>query len=311
MKFIKAGLCVASIVLFIITLALMSNDDAAAHGDGHKLNHVQAAYGLTGLCLGIVVAAGGAALAFLEDIGKIPAVKAGWASLALIALWFIGGAVGIWALINNETPTYMTAHWKADMSFFIISSILWLITIAYVVVDLFEGAGCDVMKIPALVLLGVTAVFCIITMALAAADRAGHGGSTSLGEVSHTYKTQSYWAAFSLTGSLVGFVFSLIGIALLLVGLWGKDELLSRVIRFVWVAFIGFAIWMLAAMCGIWSYYIAHRSSSQVGPGYDFKPYTAYFKAEFAFEIISSVLLIASAAFFAAWGAGGKGGDSN
>jgi len=311
MKFIKAGLCIASIVLFIITLALMANDDNAAHGSGNKLNHVHAAYGLTGLCLGIVVAAGGAALAFLEDVGKIPAVKAAWCAFALIALWFIGGAVGIWALINNEHPTYMNAHWKADMAFFVISSVLWLVTISYVVVDLFEGAGCDVMKIPALVLLGVTAVFCIITMSIAAADRAGHGGSWTLGEVSHTFDTPDYWAAFSITGSLVGFVFCLIGIGLLLIGLWGKDELVSRLIRAFWVFAMGFAIWMLAAMCGIWSYYIAHRPSDQVGPGYDFKPYTATFKAEFAFEIMSSILLIASVAFFAAWGAGGKGGDSN
>jgi len=259
--------------------------------------------------LGIVVAAAGAALSFFEDIGKLGPVKAGWAAIALLALWFLGGATGIWADINERNHDFMTHHWKADMTFFIISSVVWIATIAVAVVDPLGGGGCELggLKFIAIGLLAFSAVLFVIVMALAAADRAGHGASVTVGEVSYSFKTSPHWAAFAIVGSVLGIVLAAAGIGLAFLGLWEKDEAISRYIRTAWVFFAAFALWLVAAMCGIWSYWVHERShASEVGPGYNFMPYSAYFKAEFAFEIISSIVWIASIVVLAAFNAGGK-----
>ncbi len=97
------------------------------------------------------------------------------------------------------------------------------------------------------------------------------------------------------------------GIGLLFMGMWGKSDAMSRYIRTAWVLFAAIGFWFISAMCGIWCWWISSRDPY---PGSDVMPYTAYFKAEFAFEIIGSILMIVSVTLFAAFGAGEEPSDA-
>jgi len=306
---VKAGLCVLSLVLFVVTLALISNDRAVTRTSDYgreRLDRVHVAFGLTGLVLGIVVAAMGAAFAFVDSIGNMAPAKAAWAILALIALWFIGGAFGIWVHRNEIAHTSMTDRFKADISFFIISSVVWLITIAVVVADPISGGEYKHVDgdsgMASVGLLGFTAVILIIVIALAAANRDGRGGSEKIGEVSIRFRTQAHWAAMALCGACLGFVVCLAGIGLIFTKMWNGAGT-GTYVRTAWTFFAALSLWFLGAMCGIWSWW-AYRKESW--PGYDVHPYTSYFKAEFAFEIIGSILLIVSITVAAALGAQAK-----
>jgi hypothetical protein len=203
----------------------------------------------------------------------------------------------------------MTDRFKADIAFFVISCVVWLITIAFVVVDPLEGGGCNAMKFPSMGVLGFTAVVLIVLVAIAAADRAGRANFGKVGEVSNKARTKPHQAALALTGACLGFVVSLAGIGLLFAGMWGKDDTVSRGIRTVWTLLAAVAVFFLGAMSGIWAHYAHERSIAPFDPR-DPMPFGSYFKAEFAFEIIGSVMLIASITLFAAFGAGEAPSDA-
>jgi hypothetical protein len=311
---VKAGLCGFCAALFIITMSLaaanyswrtpgITIDESNGRVSIRTTERVQAAYALTGATIGIVVAAAGAALAMLDDIGGMMPVKIGFTVVAFIALFFTAGAFGIWAyLYNSQGPVNAVgpARWRTEAAFEVITCFFWIIAVAFWLVDPIDGGGNEVPKFPGLGVCAAVAVFAIILMALQAADRAGRAGQVIQFTVEIAlWRPDSVLSAWSLVGSVLAIFVGGAGAALVALDMWGKDEAMFCYIRFGWVAGAGISVFFLGGAIGIWSYY----QNLQLD---DADPWTAFMKAEFAFDIITMVLLWGAAAVLAAFGAGAK-----
>jgi len=301
-NFIKVGVLAFCAVWFVVTLSVAASNRNTSRYDNNgnpaTTGNVAAALALTGLCLGVVAAGAGAAFAFLDDIWNLAVVKIAWTALALVALWFIAGAVGIWA-DTADSVKVDPARWRAEMALEIIGCVIWVFAIAFVLVDPLDGGGNEVPKFPAFGVLAALAVFAIITMSLQAADRAGHAGSSVQNSVIvASWQTNPLWTGWGLAGSLTALLVALIGLGAVATDNWGKDEATFRYVRFLWVVLAGAALFFLGGIVGIWA-----RYQNTVG-NTPAQPFSPFMRAEFSFEIITSVLVIAAVVVMAAIGAG-------
>lgn len=304
-NFIKIALCAFSAVLFVITLALAASNHATAKSSGlnppTKTTNTQAGLVLAGCVVGLLVAVLGAVLSFLDDFWNMAVVKIVWTIAAMIALWLVAASVGIWADANDRShdPDEFVGpdRWRTDMAFEIITCVIWAVTIAFVLAGPLEEGGNEAPKFPAIGICAVLIVFSIILMALSAADRAGHAGNIyQFGIIVGTWRTNALWTAFAIVGAILGILAGASGAALCFLDMWGKDNFMSRIIRFLWSLLLLSSFFFLAAIAGIWCQYQSNIPANA--------SFSAFMKAEFSFEIIISAIEIGVVVVLVALGAG-------
>jgi hypothetical protein len=311
---VKAGLCGFCAALFIITMSLAAaNYSWRTPGimidqtNGQVIitttQRVQASYALTGTCVGLVIAAAGAAFAMLDDIGGMMPVKIAFTVVAMIALFFTAGAFGIWAYIYDTAGPVTgvgPARWKVEAAFEVMTCFFWIIAVAFWLVDPIDGGGNEVPKFPALGVCGALVLFAIVTMCLQAADRAGRAGqSYQFGVEIALWRPDGVLSAWSLVGSVLAIILGAAGAGMVAMDMWGKDEAMFRYVRFGWIFGVGLSVFFLGGAIGIWSHYQNLQLNDQ-------NPWTAYMQAEFAFDIITMVISWGAVAVLAAFGAGAK-----